>query len=275
MKKIDKKISVLLTVLILAVLFCIPAAAAEENGEGFSEEYYRLMDTAEILSDAQEEQLLAALDELSERQKLEVAIVTTDTLDGSDIVSYADDLYDYCEYGYGENKDGVMLLICTEERDWYITTCGYGITAFTDAGINYIGKQMKSDLSDDHYSAAFETFVKQCDAFITQARAGAPFDKSNLPKEPLSFIWIPVSLIAGIVIALIAVGHMKAALKTVRFESEAEDYIKDGSLHITQDRDLFLYRTVERTEKSKEKDSGSSTHTSSSGTTHGGGGGKF
>ncbi len=52
--------------------------------------------------------------------------------------------------------------------------------------------------------------------------------------------------------------------------------MKDGSLKITESRDLFLYNSVSRTEKPKNNSSGgSSTHTSSSGSTHGGGGGKF
>lgn len=275
MKRIQKKIAAVLAALLLAILFCIPAAAAGGDEEGFADEYYRLMDMADLLSDAEEQKLLNVLDEVSERQKLEVVIITTDTLEGSDIVSFADDLYDYCQYGYGTNRDGVLLLISKENRDWYISTCGYGITAFTDAGIQYIGGQMKSDLSAGNYAAAFRTYIEKCDEFITQARTGKPFDKSSLPRSPMSAIWVPISLIVGIAMAVITVGGMKAQLKTVRFQPEAKNYIRDGSLNITQSRDLFLYRTVTRTEKSRDEDSGSSTHTSSSGTTHGGGGGKF
>ena len=275
MKRIQKKITAALTVLFLVILFCIPAVTAEGAAEGFTSDYPRLMDTANLLSDAEEEKLLNDLDEVSERQKLDAVIVTADTLEGSDIVSFADNLYEYCRFGYGANKDGVLLLISIEDRDWYISTCGYGITAFTDAGIQYIGKQMKSDLSSGNYAAACQSFIQNCDEFITQARTDRPFDKSNLPREPMSAIWIPVSLFVGIVIAVIIVGGMKSALKTVRFQPEAKNYIKDGSLNITQSRDLFLYRTVNRTEKAKNNDSGSSTHSSSSGTPHGGGGGKF
>lgn len=275
MKRIQKKITAVLAALLLAILFCIPAAAAGGDEEGFADEYYRLMDMADLLSDTEEQKLLNVLDEVSERQKLEVVIITTDTLEGSDIVSFADDLYDYCQYGYGTNRDGVLLLISKENRDWYISTCGYGITAFTDAGIQYIGGQMKSDLSAGNYAAAFRTYIEKCDEFITQARTGKPFDKSSLPRSPMSAIWVPISLIVGIAMAVITVGGMKAQLKTVRFQPEAKNYIRDGSLNITQSRDLFLYRTVTRTEKSRDEDSGSSTHTSSSGTTHGGGGGKF
>ncbi len=276
MKRIQKEIAAVLAAVLLAILFCIPAAAAESTGEGFRSEYPRLMDTADLLTDSEEAALLQALDEVSGRQKLEVAIITADSLEGNDIAAFSDDLYDYCQFGYGTNRDGVLLLITKKERNWYISTCGYGITAFTDAGIQYIGGEMKPDLSAGNYAAAFRTYTEKCDEFITQARTGKPFDKSSLPRRPLSAIWVPISLIVGIAMAAVIVGMMKAQLKTVRFQPEAENYIRDGSLNITQSRDLFLYRTVDRTEKSKDEDSGgSSTHTSSSGTTHGGGGGSF
>lgn len=275
MRKIQKKITAALTALLLLVLFCIPAVVAEGAGKGSADEYPRLMDTADLLSDAEEGKLLNGLDEVSERQKLEVAIVTEDTLDGRDIVSFAEDLYEHCQFGYGPDKDGILLLISVEDRDWYMSTCGYGITVFTDAGIQYMGTQMKDDLSDGNFAAAFQTFIQNCDRFITQARTGRPFDKSDLPKEPLPAIWILISLIVGTVIAVIIVKGMKASLKTVRFKPEAKDHIRDGSLNITQSRELFLYRTMNKTKRAKNEDSGSSTHTSSSGTTHGGGGGKF
>ena len=87
MKKIRKKIVAVLSVLLLTAFFPVPATAAGRDGEGFAEEYYRLMDMADLLSDSEEETLLQALDQVSERQKLEVVIITTDTLEGNDIVS--------------------------------------------------------------------------------------------------------------------------------------------------------------------------------------------
>ena len=170
-----------------------------------------------------------------------------------------------------------MLLISVEDNDWYISTCGYGITVFTDAGIEYIGKQIKGELSDGNFAGAFDKFAYLCDDFITQARTGEPYDVKNLPKEPLSLIWIPIAIVAGFILSLIIVGRMKAKLKTVRFQPAANSYMKAGSMNITESRDLFLYDTVTRTAKPKDNDSGggSSTHTSSSGSTHGGGGGKF
>ena len=88
-----------------------------------------------------------------------------------------------------------------------------------------------------------------------------------------------IASLVGVGLAMFIVGRMKAQLKTVRFQAAAGDYMKSGSLNITESKDTFLYNTVTRTAKPKNTDSGSSggssTHTSSSGETHGGGGGKF
>ena len=82
------------------------------------------------------------------------------------------------------------------------------ITVFTDAGIEYIGKQIKGDLSDGNFAGAFDKFADLCDDFITQARTGEPYDVKNLPKEPLSLIWIPIAIVVGFVLSLIIVGNM-------------------------------------------------------------------
>lgn len=269
-----KKILVILFSLVISLWVSVPAFAAQT--EGFVSEYERVQDLADLLSDSEEAALLKKLDELSERQKMEIVVLTTDTLEGSTPRDYADDIYDYCGFGYGENRDGLLLLISMEDSDWYISTCGYGITAFTDAGIEYIGEQIKEHLSNGDFSSAFDKFAELCDDFITQARTGDPYDLHNLPREPFPLIWIPISIAVGVCLSFLVVGSMKAKLKTVRFQSKASSYMKSGSLNITESRDLFLYSTVTRTEKPKNDSSGgSNTHTSSSGTTHGGGGGKF
>ena len=161
-----------------------------------------------------------------------------------------------------------------EGRDWYITTTGYGITAFTDAGREYIADKFLEDLSDGNYAEAFMTYANLCDKFITQAKTGEPYDSGNLPKKPFNFLVCAiVSLVIGLLVALVVTGIMKSKLKGVRFQQGAGSYIKEGSMNVTESRDLFLYTHLDMKEKPRDNDSG--THTSSSGTTHGGGGGNF
>ena len=241
-------------------------------------ELTRVVDLADLLDNSEEADLLSMLDEISNRQELDVVVVTVNTLDGKTPMDYADDFYDYNGYGFGENRDGVLLLVSMEDRDRWISTSGYGITVFTDAGIEYISEKFLPDLSDGNYADAFTTYAEHCDEFITQARTGEPYDTNNLPKEPFNvFTSLLISLAVGILVSLIVTGKMKGKLKTVRMQPAAEEYVRKGSMLVTESSDLFLYSHVDRRAKSKDNDSGggSSTHTSSSGSSHGGGGGKF
>lgn len=279
MKKTATRLRSLCAALVLLAALAVPAFAAES---GFADLYYRMNDSAQLLTEDEDNELEASLEELSVRQSFDVVIATIDSLDGEGYTSmeeYADDLYDYCQFGYGANRDGVLLLISKGDRKWHISTCGYGITAFTDAGIQYLGQQMTPDMADGDYAAAFRTFIRWTDAYVTAAREGHPYDVNNMPHEPLSILYLGLALVIGLVTALIVTGVMKSQLKSVAPQPDASSYVRQGSMRLTNQRDHFLYRDVHRTERPKASDSsdsgGSSTHTSSSGTTHGGGGGSF
>ena len=282
MKKTSNRLHSLfaaLAALILAAALAVPAFAVEG---GFADLYYRMNDSAGVLTEDEDNELEDALEELSLRQSFDVTIATIESMEsvGADSMEqFADDLYDYCQYGYGPDMDGVLLLVSVGDRKWHISTCGYGITAFTDAGIQYLGEQMTPDMADGDYAAAFRTFVQWSDAYIDAARSGRPYDVKNLPREPLSLMYLFLALGIGLVLAWVVVGVMKSRLRSVAFQENAASYVREGSMNLTNSRELFLYRDVHRTERVEEKDSdssgGSSTHTSSSGTTHGGGGGSF
>lgn len=273
-----KKLFPVVFALLLLVLPVLPAFA-ESN-------VLRLLDEDDLLTDNEETDLMEKLDEISERQQVDIVVAVVHTLDGSTPMEYADDYYDYNGYGFGPEKDGILFLISMEERDWYISTTGFGITAVTDAGREYMSEQFLEDLSEGEYAAAFTTFAELCDDFITQARTGEPYDVDNLPEEPFWFAGnLVIALAIAFLISLIATGIMKGKLKSVRSQPAADSYLKKGSMKLTKEDELFLYKSVDRRERPKENNSGSTkastssggskTHTSSSGRTHGGGGGKF
>ena len=201
MKKTSNRLHSLfaaLAALILAAALAVPAFAVEG---GFADLYYRMFDDAEVLTEDEDNELEDALEELSLRQSFDVTIATIDSLESEGYTSmeeYADDLYDYCQFGYGADRDGVLLLVSTGDRKWHISTCGYGITAFTDAGIQYLGEQMTPFMADGDYAGAFRTFVQWSDTYIDAARAGHPYDVNNLPREPLSLMYLFLALGIGL-----------------------------------------------------------------------------
>lgn len=270
--------------LALALLFIL-AAVVPVCAES---DYARLQDDAALLSTDEYNEVLSRLDELSERQSFDVVIHTTEDMDGySSVVAYADDYFDYNGYGYGEDRDGIILVVSMGTRDLYISTCGFGITAFTDYGIDTLLDDIKGYFSDGDYYGGFCSFISEADEYITAAKNGSPhdidgddyYDNDYYGSERsgfFNFTWLVASLIMGLVCALIIVGTMKAQLKTVRPALAAGSYVRKDSIKVKGERDIYLYRNVSRTEIVRESSSGgSSTHVSSSGATHGGGGTKF
>lgn len=143
-----------------------------------------LVDNADLLTDSEESALLSKLANISSNQQMDIVIVTVNDLDGETPRDYADDFYDFNCYA----EDGVLLLISMENSDWYISTSGYGITAVTDAGREYMAEQFVDDLGDGDYYDAFVTYADLCDEFINMARSGDPFDVDDLPKEDFNYI---------------------------------------------------------------------------------------
>lgn len=246
----------------------------------------RLVDEADLLSDYEEGDLLAYLNEISERQQFDVAVVTVNSLDGKSAEAYADDFYDYNGFGMGEDADGALLLVCMGTREWHVSTTGYGITAITDAGLDYMSEEFLPYLSDGEYLDAFMTYAQLCDEFVTQAREGEAYDVSNMPEGASSssvssvaswLVHIVLAVILGFVLAFIPMSGMKRQLKSVQRQNTASSYVKYGSVNISEQRDQFLYHTVHRSAKPKSNSGGggSSTHVGSSGRSHGGGGGRF
>ncbi len=264
--------------LLLFILMAFPAFAASDMP--------RLVDEAGLLTSSEERELLDKLNEISERQQVDVVIVTANSLEGASAMDYADDFYDENDYGFGYERDGILFLISMEERDWYMSTSGFGITAFTDAGLEFLSEKILNDLSKGDYAQAFTTFAEMSDDYIAQAKTGKPYDEHHLPKDPFRLLfYLVAALVIGFVISLIVTGIMRSKLKSVHGQTAAGNYIKNGSMKLTTRNDLFLYRHVTRREKPKQQNTsrsgsthrsgGSTTHRSSSGRRHGGRGGKF
>lgn len=262
-----KSIHILLIALSMLFVLAVSVSAADLP---------LIYDEADLLTDIEEAALLSKLEAISDEADMDVVIALVNSTGELSPMEYADDFFDYNGYGRGDNRDGLVLLVSMEYSDWWISTRGYAVTAFTDAGIEYIGEQVTPYLSDGKYADAVEEFAAQCETFIAQAKTGDPFDTHNLPKEPFNKgMALVIALIAGFIIGKIYAGKLKGELTSVRRQNAAVGYVREGSLNVTNSNEFFLYRNVSRSAKPTSSSGGSSTHTSSSGASHGGGGGKF
>ena len=224
-------------------------------------EKYFLYDEADLLNDAQEAALEKKLADVSGTYNAQIVVFTIASMDGADIDRYLDYFYDTMGFGYGENHDGVLLLVCMDPREYRILSNGFAGVAIDGDAINTMGDAFVSDLSDGNYAAAFTQFADQCAYYLDGHLNGFPF---NFGKNLL------ISLAVGIAVGLIVAFILKGQLKTVRKQDQANVYVKQSSMNLTHQSDIYLYRTVSRTKKSS---SGSSS--GSGGTARSKGGGSF
>ena len=287
---------VLLRTLIAALLIALlcPAALADEIPAERTLPRFANASEATAMSDEDYNALNAKFDALSEELNFDIAVVTVDSIgEYSGIESFADDVYDYYGYGMGEEADGALLLVDMGGREVWITTCGYGITAVTDAGIDYILDQIVPDIGAGNYYDGFSKYADIVAEMVKSAREGNIYDTYTFEdgsvqegygytekrSSPLKNI---VPVVIGVISGFLTTLGFKGQLSSVSMRSDADEYLKEKSFRLTDRQDRFVTRTLNRTPRPKETRSGggpraggSSIHVSSSGRSHGGGGRRF
>lgn len=259
---------------VLVLWFCLlfGMAAQAENSD-------RVADKAGLLTRQEEARLEEQFARISEKYRVDVAVLTTNSCEGKQPSTYTEDYYEANGYGFGKEISGIMLMVSMEERDYWISTRGAAIAAFTDAGLLQLEDTFVPDLSDGDYYTAFSKFGNTADSFLKEAQGGRAYDRDHVYREPMSFgLRLLISAGIGLVITVSVMLVLLGQLRSVRPKREARDYVRDGSFRVTRANDLFLYRTVQRRKIEQDSSSGgggSSTHSTSSGGTAGGHGGKF
>lgn len=285
--------------ILLAIVLVFPSFAKDEAK--------KVVDEADLLEREEELTLEKHLKEVSISNEFDLAVVTVNSLNGEDVQDFADDYYDQHGYGYGADRDGALLLISMEDRDWYITTCGSGIYYIDDA-LDYIESEMVPYLSDGEYLEAFETFAYCCEEVLNYEDDWDDYDYEDddyyddyyddwdydsvygetHKSSPLKIIGIFfLSLLVGFLLAFVCMKGMVGQMKNVKFKAGAGDYMREREPQLTVCRDRYMYHHISKVPKPKDEDNqshhnpnmhmggGSHTHISSGGHSHGGGGGKF
>jgi uncharacterized protein len=96
-------ITLLLTAVLLCAALALPVSATEPA--------WALTDDAELLTANQLQELDRQIRTLTAQYQTDFVIVTVDSLGGKSPKQYANDFYDDNNCGFGENRDGILLLL--------------------------------------------------------------------------------------------------------------------------------------------------------------------
>ena len=170
--------------LVLMLLFAIGSPAADAAGSRLlgtttvtasdllvkpAQRSY-IVDTAGMVSAEDAAQISKIGAELRAKTKAEIVVVTVATLGGTDIESYANELFRSWGIGDARLNNGVLLLIAKDDRAFRIEV-GYGLEgAITDGYAGSVLDAMKGEFRKENYSPAI------LQAYVTLAqKAGAEY----------------------------------------------------------------------------------------------------
>lgn len=242
-----KKIGVLLLLMVFCFASVLTTFAAPS----------KVVDNAGYLTADEKNEVADRLEKISTKYDYDVFVMTVNGLDG---VSAEKAAMDNCDSLSG-GRDGLILLIDADAREYAIAASGSGKTRFSSVAKSGLIKSFESDLSAQNYKRAFLDFAQEAEKILSATQDGKAYKK---PFNPVKSGVI--AFVISIIIAFITTGSKTAELQSVHMQTAATEYVKKGSLKLTDSRERFLYRKVEKKEKPKSsQNTGDANHTTASG----------
>ncbi len=263
MKK--RLISLLLVFLLVSVLG--PAALAEGAAAESAQAFPYVLDQAALLSDSQRETLEQKAAALSEQHQCSLYIVTVEdftTLD-RDVYEAAKGVFTYYDLGWGEGRDGVLLLLSMRDRDYAFV--GHGERGETICGYEsswLIEDEFLDNFRNNDWKGGFTDYLDACGRQLTKLENGedvsqgadiivgpdgldyhsynAPGSRGMSDSTKLILVTV-IPLVTALIVCLIFRAQMKTAKEAVR----ADEYLVPRSMRLQVKEDRFTHRTETRT----------------------------
>lgn len=167
-----QQLCALLFIIVSFLALAAPSADAAVLPKPSQREY--VVDTAGIVSAEDRAQIEKIGEELREKTKAEIVVVTVATLDGTDIESYANEMFRSWGIGDAKQNNGVLLLIAKDDRKFRIEV-GYGLEGeITDGRAGEILDKMKPYFRDEKYSEGVLNAYQKLAAYAYRAAGVAP-----------------------------------------------------------------------------------------------------
>lgn len=243
---------------------CPPSQGAPEETEAPEPDMIdveHIFDDMDVLSYEQWEKLESQAADISQRQQCGIyfALVDDYTLygDGS-VYQVTYQLYHDNQLGVGQGQDGVIVLLSMEEQNYAMFVYGaYGEYAFNEFGQERLQERFLGEFGDADWYGGISNYLDACDEFLTRAQEGKPV-------RPSAWKWYAMAAGLSCLAAGAVCVWLLRGMKTVRPKVEADAYVTQDGLCLTDQWDRFSHTTVTRTKLQKES-SGGSTHSESGG----------
>ena len=248
-------------VLLIILFISIPVFARE-----------RVVDNANILTAQEKSHLAEIADNIASAYNFDVVIVTERSIGDINPEEYAEDFFNYYDYGLGGNRDGILFLQVTDIREYSFSTFGRGIRLINNAALDKLEADTVKRLRANNPFEASIAFLQNCEIFLELEANGRRYNAIHR----WNIVILVIAWIFAFIIGFLVVNAWKKEMNTALQKTQANAYVVPNSLNINVKSDNFLYSTVTKTRRQTQTSSSSGgSRTSSPSRSSGGRSGKF
>jgi uncharacterized protein len=193
---------------VCALAFAAAQPVSQLKPVGYLNDFAHVLDAGTIA------QLESTCHQIDQKAHAQIAVVTIQSLDGSEIESYAVDLFKQWGIGNKASNRGVLILLATEDRRYRLEV-GYGLEPILpDGKVGGIGREAVPLLKQGDYNGAVLLMTSRVAEVIAQD-AGiqlegpsppTPEGGSYHPDQGLSLGWIAILAVIVIILMLKGLG---------------------------------------------------------------------
>lgn len=238
---------------IIAALIC---ASFVFSASAYTQEY--VIDYADKLSSSEIEELDALAEKLETAYGVTVLFCITEGTGDVTADEFASETYS----DYTDNENGIIIVHDDWNKTYFTFISGNAGELLTDASVDSMIDAY--DTNESYYGGIYACY-EFAEEYLENGYSGgyvndgepvyageADEPKTEKEKDGVSIIWLPVSLLIGLLVGFLIINGIASKNKSVKMQENATVYTRPGSMVITGSADNFLYNNVERREKPKQ-----------------------
>lgn len=242
-----RKLTVFVLLALLVTVLVLPAQAAPQLSQ--------VTDAAELLSYDEWEVLEVRCARLTQQYGCGVYIITVDDFENygdGDVFETTYGLYHQYELGAGDARDGLVLLLSMNTREFALFVYGDRAEyAFDAYGQMALEQEFLPFFGEDDWYGGFSAYATACESYLEQAAAGTPVRepvRASFGEEGWKFpgFGVFLAVLISFFVSFIVCSILNRGMKNVFVKGEAGAYVS-GDLDLTAQYDQITHTTVSRT----------------------------
>ncbi|MBR6619833.1 MAG: TPM domain-containing protein [Clostridia bacterium] len=238
--------------IIIAALICVSFVF---SASAYTQEY--VIDYADKLASSEIEELDLFAKKLETAYGVTVLFCITEGTGDVTADEFASGTYS----DYTDNENGIIIVHDDWNKTYSTFISGNADEYFSDAAVDSMIDAY--DSNDSYYGGIYACYELSVEYLENGYSGGYVYDGelldndtdtvgSSEEKDGVSIIWLPVSLLIGMLVGFLIINGIASKNKSVKMQENATAYTRPGSMIITGSADNFLYNNIERREKPKQ-----------------------